>query len=376
MMSSASGLYKSSMGELGKSNDIISKFMNRNAPTLLGQDFSEGFLIEEILSNGKTGEKIRLKGSNLPKIPFVFGGTQRIKKDYYAGYSEPAMQIFGPEETDITINGTFKDKKLPDQYRGASHEIQKLIDAIRIRGNIVRIALGDIERYAVISTTKFELNTLQNINYSITFSIIGFNAPSNAKFLNRTKEMPFAINKRLVDAMNDFLGNPPPPSIPFSIAGLIDTITNAVASAIAAVTDFVDGVLSTVNNIKKSIERAKGLIKYAQNKLREYKKTIGSFKAFDSQQAITGRYESAKFYSGAIGSASSLTSMLEKLKSQISNLQSDIPMARHLVKDGDTFQKLSSRYYGIPDNWKKIKEFNNIELNELVIGSVIEIPRL
>ena len=372
-------LLQSIGGELGKATNLVKNpFSSSFSPSYNGQDFPEGFLIEEILYNGNTGDKIRLRGSMMPKVPFSFGGSQRVKKDYYPGYSEPAVHVFGPEESDITISGTFKDKKLPNDFRGVSSEVQQLIEAIRIRGNIVRIALGEFERYGMISEAKFDMKTLQEIDYKITFSIFGFNAPSNARFLQRSKEVPFTINKELIASMQAFqeMQNNKPGSVPFSIADQLDQLTNTVATAVATVTDFVDTVLSTVNNVQKSVERAKGLVKYAQNKLKEYKKTVGAFNAFDSQQAITGRYESSRFYGSVLSGASALTSMLERLKLQIDNIQSSTPIARHMVREGDSLQKLSSKYYGDPSNWGKIKEFNNLTSDELVTGSIVEIPRL
>lgn len=356
-------------------NKILNPF-TKEVPVYAGQDFPDGFMIEEILASGATGAKLSLLGSNLPKIPFTFGGSQRVKKDYYAGYSEPVVQIFGPEENTVIIKGELKDKKLPARFKGVSYEIHELIDSMRIRGNIVRIRLGEWERYALIENTKFDLETTQKIGYEISFSIIGFNAPSNARFLQRSKEKPVFINNKLISEMELWQKTKPPMSVPFSIADQLNSLISAVAGVIATVTNFVDSIVSTVNNIQKSIERAKGLIKYAQNKLREYKKIVGSFKAFDSSQALTGKYESAKFYQSMISRSSAMTSLLERLKSQISQIYVVPPLARHLVKEGDSFQKLSSKFYGNPENWKKIKEFNNLEGDELAIGSIIEIPRL
>ena len=52
-----------------------------NAP-FRGADFPEGFIIEELDNlNNTVKTTIKLAGNYMPKIPFTFGGEQRIKKD-------------------------------------------------------------------------------------------------------------------------------------------------------------------------------------------------------------------------------------------------------------------------------------------------------
>lgn len=348
-----------------------------------GNDFPDGFLIEEILDNGDIGDKIRLFGNQMPKVPFTFGGAQRVKKEYYSGYSEPTMQVMGGEEDDITINGTFKDKRKDPvtkdkRFKNISTEIQQLLDGIRLRGNLVRIAMGEFERYCILQKTKWDMKMLSNIDYAITFSIIGFNAPKNAQFLEQTREVPFAINKELINQAQMLQESAKlyPTSVPLSIGDAIGQLTNLVAGVIATVTGFVDQIISTVNDVQKSISRVKGLIKHAQNKLREYKNFIGSIRPFDSNQALTGKYTSSRYYSSLLSSSRALTALLERMKRQINGLSNTLPLARHLTVAGDTLQKISIKFYGFGDNWKKIYDFNRLTTTELTSGKVLEIPRV
>lgn len=360
-------------------NTIRNPFETSVEPPFDGNDFAEGMLIQEILNSGSEGDRVRLVGNLMPQVPFKFGGSQRIKKEYYSGYSEPTMHVLGPEETDITINGEFKDKRYTNrELKNIATEFQQQIDAIRIRGNVVRITMGEFDRYCIILRTDFEMQRLSKVKYSITFSIIGFNAPKNARFLQRSKEIPFAINKDLIDAAIGFqeTNSNIPDSVPRSIGDQITALTSDVAGAIGTVTGFVDQILSTVQDVQKSVTRAKGLIKYAQNKLRTYKRTVGAFKAFDDTAALTGRYESAKFYTGALRQSASLTALLQRLKARVAQLNSELPLARHLVVVGDNLQKIAIKFYGSPDNWKKIYDYNNLTTTELSVGSLLEIPRL
>ena len=70
----------------GKVNDaknfIRNPFSSDVDTPFTENDFPDGFLIQEILDNGEIGDEIRLYGNMMPKIPFTFGGGQRVKKDF------------------------------------------------------------------------------------------------------------------------------------------------------------------------------------------------------------------------------------------------------------------------------------------------------
>lgn len=342
-------------------------------------DFPDGFVMEEILSNGRIGDKVVLAGNWMPKIPFTFGGSQRIKKEFYSGYSEPTVQVFGPEEDDLTINGLFKDKRFSDpKLKNISTEIQQQIDAIRIRGNVVKLRLGEFERYAILVKTKFDMERLSRVGYSITFSVIGFNAPKNARFLQSTKEVPFGINKDLIALATELnlIASTIPDTVPRSIADQITSLTSVVAGAISTITGFVDTVFATVNDIKSAVNRVKGMIAYAQQQLNKYKRQLGSITSFDPAVTIAARYTSAKYSSSSISFSSSMTSLLEKLRASFSGLVNDLPLGRHLVVTSDTLQKIAIKFYGSSNDWKKIYDYNNLSSTNLTVGTILDIPRV
>jgi len=357
------------------SNTIKNPFSKKVSNSIRPDDFIDGFQFQELTGNKV---KIQLNGNLMPHAPFNFGGEQNIVKEYYPGQTEPAVQILGPREKDLTITGRFFDKKYnDDDLYGVATEIQQLCDSLRIRGNLVRIWMGEFQRYGIVKETDFQLKNLGDISYSITFDIIGFNAPINGKFIEKKKEVPFEINNALIALANELqnLDNIPT-SVPQSIADIITDLTNTAATAIKLVTDFVDTVISTTNDIRKATQRALGLITHAQNKLREYKNFLGNINAFDSSQGITGRYDNAGFYMGAFNFASFLNSFMQKFRKQFINLTETLPLGRHLVKDGDSLQKISTKFYDTADEWKTIYDHNKLTSTDLSAGTLLEIPRL
>lgn len=357
------------------SNTIKNPFSKKVSNTIRDDDFIEGFQFEELTSPKK---KVQLNGNLMPHVPFSFGGEQNIVKDYYPGQTEPSIQILGPREKDLTINGRFFDKKYSDtDLYGVATEIQQLVDSIRIRGNLVRIWMGEFQRYGIVKETEFNVKNLGDIEYTITFDIVGFNAPINGKFIEKKREVPFAINNDLISLANDLQNQSSiPVSVPQSIAEKLRDLTNIAASAINLVTDFVDTVIKVTNDIQKSVQRVLGLIKNAQNKLRQYRNFLGSINPFDSSQALTGRYNNASSYTNRFNFASFIGSFLQRFRRQFINLVNTLPLTSHIVKEGESLQKISTKFYDDPNQWKKILEHNKLTNSDIEIGDTLEIPRL
>ena len=356
-------------------------------PASFGPDYSEGFQIIEYV-DGREAEKVVLAGSFMPFQPFKFGGSQQVVKEYYPGNSEPTVQVLGPRETDITINGRLKIKKIKDDnFRHLAREYQKQIDAMRIRGNLVKLKLGEWYRYAFIDTVDFGLKTERDIDYSITFTVIGFNPPKNSMFLSGSNEDPVQPNKELIRLGADLLKEMRnyPESMPQDIIDILDSAINAIAEAVGLVTGFVDGIISDAERLNASANRALGLIKNARATVSRTMRTVGQIQMnaatlgtkFQTEAAKTAAtITNANHIHKVQANATSYISLLANLQARFRNLTFMVPKRRHLVRQGDTLQKVSILYYNTADNWARIFAHNRMTSTTLVVGTVIEIPNV
>ena len=363
-------------GSISNTGDkLLSPFFGHQTNEPLGDDFLE-FKIHELEGPRK---KVRLVGNQLPHKELAYGGKQRIHKDYYAGYSEPVAQVLGSQESDTVIKGTFKDRNIKEnisKYHGASTELAQLIDSIRLRGNLCRFVLGEWERYGFIEETKFRLEKLSKVHYELSLSIIGFNPPKNAKFLGKAKEIPFKINEDLIAMAQEMEYMDKTPDIPLDVFELFNQGLNLVSGALKMLTDFVDGLVNFVQDIQKAVERVKGLIKHALGKLREYRNFLESFDPFDTANSLQGKYAGSKNMAKSIQSTTNVTSLLVDFRTAFLAFVPTLPLARHYVRKGDTFQSLSVQYYNDAEQWEQIKSHNKIKTLDLTLGAVIEIPRI
>lgn len=367
------GLEKLGVGGLG-STPVTPKF--------LGPDFSEFKIVEIVDGKELTKDAIILAGSFMPFQPFEFGGTQQIVKDYYPGNSEPVVQVLGSRENDTTIRGRFRTKRFKDKsLRQAAQEYQELIDAVRLRGNLVKLTLGEWRRYGFIEECNFKLNRLADIEYEIKFVIIGINPPSDLKFIADPKDSPIEANKQLTAAALAFLQSYKsyPSSMPKSLSDTIDGLVSEIATKINLVTSFVDSIVGDAEKLVSSVNRAVGLIKNAKYtvantiiRLEVLKKQAANV---PKQLGASGTLKNYGHIHQIERGNTAILAYLATLQKKMEAFSTSVPAARHLVRSGDTLQSLAIKYYQNADNWKKIYDHNKLVSTELVVGRVLEIPK-
>ena len=365
-------------------NTIKNPFKRSVQNSLQGNDFPDGFQIEEV--EGPAKEKISLVGHLMPLIPFTFGGEQRMIKEFYSGNSEPVVHILGPEETEITIVGRLWDKKfnqsdIPGENNyGISAKLQLQLDEFRIRGNLLKIKLGEFQRFAFMSRTEFPMAKLGDIRYRITFLIVGFNPPLRTQFTGEPIEIPFASNRKLNALLDDFNANFSivPTEVPASVTDIMNDAISIVATPISEVISTVDALIGTVEDVQKGLFRAVGVIKNAQNAVQAFKNRIGSIDfgaPFRSSQP-SARYSAYNYIGGTNSAMTDFATLLEFFRKQFINLIDSIPLRRVTVIPGDTLQKIAANFYDNDQEWRRIFDHNQLTDTNLVAGSVLEIPRL
>ena len=354
------------------------------------QDFAEFTIRPTRNQAGRPAEPnstVALRGDALPHQPFVYGGQQKLVKDYYPGNSEPTVQVLGPRENNVTIKGRFKSKKFKfgdktqrENFRQYALEMQQLVEYIRVNGFLCELKLGEWVRWGFIEEAVFDFKTMADIDYSISFSITGFNPPKDFIVVKSTAEIPFQINRQLINQLSKLQGFRPPATIKRGFADQINDAIGEIAEAVNLVTGFVDNVLGTVDSLKGSVARAKGLIKNAQVKCSQYQRRIGASSpegdfAKSAGFGVSGAYQNARYLHQNQQAVFSITALLAALSVQINKITATVPLARHRVRASDSLQSLAMKYYKDANKWPQIFDHNKLQTTDLVVGSILEIPR-
>lgn len=364
------------------------------SPDYVQNDFPDGLEIVELV-NGREMEadRILLLGSFMPKAPFAFGGTQQIVKEYYAGSTEPTVQVMGPRESDVSIQGRLWTKHLRgsskddnDQIRDSVINYQELIDAMRIRGNLVRITMGEWRRYGFIAESKFSLKRLHDIDYEIRFEIVGFNPPKGCRFTSPDTD-PIKPNKDLTAMVEKLLEaqKSMPSSMPQSLSDSLNNLIGGVADVVHGVTSFVDSVVGDAEALVNSANRALGMIKYARAYISKTQRQIGSMlltvtslgSAFPTESKKTSAAVNNMHYIHNLRENNyNLQAYLAQLQTKFAALAATVPQYRYMVVQGDTLQKISMKFYNSADHWDLIMKHNKLTSTALTKGQILEIPKL
>jgi len=356
-------------------------------------DFPDGFEITEYVDGALVpGSGITLVGNMMPFQPFEWGGEQRLVKEYYPGNPEPAVQILGAKEGSVNIKGRFKDKKYSaDKFPyGISYQFNLIMDGIRKRGNLVKFGMHSNQyhwiRWGIIEKSNFKMNKLSWIDYELEFFVISETQPRNNYFLVQEKQNPFKMNSDLLAAVLKFQTNPPPPQVKVSLAFKMNQLIGQVAGAINTVTGFVNSIVSTAKSIEASANRAMGLIKNAQSSIYQFKTSIDELKhgfgtltnqpptAPAAQARDT--FNSVAYIQSAIAGTKPLSNSLAQMLAMFEAIALTLPIARYVVRTGDTLQSISIKFYGVSDNWINIYQHNQLSTTALTVGVVLEIPKV
>lgn len=378
----------------------FNRFLNKGTlkAELIGahnrQDFDHFAIIPFNRNGSELKESIvNLLTDSLPQQPFEFGGEQRLIKEFYPGNSEPTVQVLGARESDMTIKGRLKSKRIKfntreerEEYRQYAYELQKQIDSIRISGLLCRFELrgstATWTRWGFIERSKFMLNTVADIEYEVSFFIVGFNKPTDYIIAADSQGIPFSINKELIAKVAVLQANlfPVPSTVTRSISDQLNDAIGEIAAAVNLVTGFVDTVLNEVDAIKGSIERAKGLVKNARNKCTSFQRKIGAISpeagyAKNMGFGVSGAYKNASYLQASQSNVYSITALLAAMALALSKIAATTPLARHRIQAGDTLQTISMKYYKDVSKWSLIYDHNKLTSTVLTIGKILEIPR-
>jgi len=399
-------------------------------------DYPGGFVVTEIRNQQELkpeeGYGIKLIGTMMPHQPFTFGGTQKIVKDYYPGYAEPTVHVLGPQEENVTIKGRLYTKRIKappppsgpldlkkvgdsingavdalnpfsDKEGGASGAakkkeqedkrdfyrfamaVQEQIEAIRVRGHLLKLQMGEWQRYGFMESATFEMKTIGDISYSINFIIIGFRPPTNCKILKYQGTIPFDKNKELIAAVSTMMEKKDivPANMPKSFGDQIRDGIDSVAKIVNTATAFVDVVMNEYDDIKSAAERAIGLYKNCLAYVSKTQRRIGNYSGYTSKisalngsaSKVTTGYNNSNYLDSVMVSMFSIKLLLLQLRDQMKVVAATAPLARHRVVFGDTLQKIAFKYYNDDSKWTAIYDHNKLQDTVLVVGAVLEIPR-
>lgn len=344
----------------------------------------EGELTQQVLQSGQAPGVLSLEGTALPYQGFTIGGTQRIKTTYYDGNPVATQQVIGPTEKNTSINGMWKDSKL--RIAGGAMQLVALVDDIRQRGVTVRVTWGDtvddtgtmggatISRVGKIADTTFSFDRPQDVRWTVEFEWAGRDVPSVAPTVGvATPQQGFQDS---VDALNDVDG---------AVTGFLESTTVKLLGLSDPVFDAMNQALAGLETATEAIDAANGAISYTAgvpayvlqsimasvqlglDSLSNLKDTILGLKMtalvpVDDALQLLKMQDTIFQVLTYVGTAED--NMIATQNAAAAQVVPDT-LATVRVAAGTDLRDLARQYYGDPDSWWAIAQYNDFPSSEV-----------
>lgn len=313
--------------------------------------------------------QLRLEGHAAPhgrprKGELVAPGIEiRESEHYYWGNPEPSRQIGGLALAPYELRGIFSDRYGGKGFALAKHnEVQRFVAGMQqvsiVWGDVIS-ARGLIKRYAPRVEGRSEIPWEMTILIDRDLTIEETHQPIQNPIRPSKRMQSILIAMAILGDM----GKPLPPtmkgSIFDSVASFIYAINSATASLVAVV-DQVGNIATAPFHLLRTLRAGIESVRTAVTRLRSYYDDLTTLAALETQEA---QHAAELFDLQAAWGQSSLEALRElaEMEREAVLSQRGRTVAYYAATDGDTWESISTAYYGSPDRAGDIQEANGIE---------------
>lgn len=363
----------------------------------------DGPLSTQALMPGLPNGVVHLDGRSGPYRPITYEREMRRKTTYYPGNPEGTQQIIGRQFSPMTITGTWKDRYLGD---GVARQLEDLFDSIHDAGSSLEVTWGarissdsdseDDQRVRVGILWKFKTSPdrPQDIAWEMTFDwrgtgqaqtpAITSTTPVNPRegFTSAVGDIQFA--KQAFGAYQDGVISP----LPQSVRDAIGTAFTAIDSATDTI-QRANSVIASAANIPggtlRNLIAASSLAIDAMGQLKDTALSLDPSRLLPATDAAVGFLLLKDQVFTLLGlSEQGAASARQASDGIAAQIVPDI-IAEIVAPAGVDLRDLALRYYGDPDSWFAIAQFNDLDSSLVpampsgpgdVPPSPIRIPRL
>lgn len=351
---------------------------------------------------------LELIGRALPYRPMTFEGSMRAEFTWYPGNPIATVQMLGPQEGTTSINGMWKDrfiKTTSDRgipilgqtgkayYNGAIIEdvsdLVKLADGFRRRGSLLEVSWDDIVRQGILTKFKQTWHRAEDVEWEMEFTWMSQGEDELPIAFNVLSSIVDAINS-LVDAVNNLIDAINALKDEFAaIASWVNAVNNLIDAVSAAVAGLVDLAKQAANLVVAPFAIVGNMVAACQTIGDNCKELIKTFESLPSRVVravgIDPNTESQDQVLAAERAIRKAKRAARKAKAEAVQKQQELiaqsqdqtkPLATFIARDGLDLRDVSTRYYGTPNEWIRLKIYNGFNTSRLLAGDVVIVPQL
>lgn len=353
---------------------------------------ASAFIIRELSGQRRS---VELNGRGLPHRPYSLATVQRVNVDWYAGLSIATATVLGPGEDPTTIAGAWQDKFIgrPPQS-GAPWSITvdgapvlsvrdavDLFDDITRQGQLLEVSWDMSTRQGHLSRFEKHYNNVHDAAWAMHFEWISRGEPLPAAVFSAEASLADASSAYEV-LFEDLLAIRTPG---FAMARSYENrIANAIENIGQAVTDVALANESVAMRAITPSEASRRVVAESQRIQRQAIELVAAVEAepygmISSQPLPQQRFGTrirAAIYARQVTALARRLRMeaTERWERFVAELDREL-LARHSGMEGEHLREVSLHYYGTPNEWQRLAQFNFLPDPFLAAGQVVLIPR-
>lgn len=358
---------------------------------------------------GGEQREIVLSGRALPYSDpgLQLEGTMRAEVRWYPGNPVGTVQVLGVEEGETTLRGMWKKRFLQEAdvnggtvYATLDHDplgdvedLVALFDDVRRQGQLLHVEWNHIAREGILRRFSQRWVRVRDCEWEATFVWISqAETPGDPVFVSQPNlaEMQQgwrAALEKLKAAVKALLAPVQAATRAIqSVANAVNDAVNTVATLVQAIADTVAAVVSAVLDVVDAVRRVVAILQSIKATFRNLVTTL---------QARFARTMLALSDTLGIGAATPAqtiaaernrrgvldlvrTLLKQALEQETALLKKLGPtlLGTAVAKQDEDLRDVSTRFYGTPDEWRRLAAYNSLSSSRLTAGVLIFVPPL
>lgn len=367
------------------------------------------FKIRELTGQRRT---VILTQRGLPFRPLNMGGTQRVEVTTPPGAPDGISSVTGPTEDDTNIRGRWSDKWLGATTAITNNSFQvtnviaavRLMDDIRISGQLLHVSWGPIVRTGHISKFDHNWDNIHDVDWAITFKWINRGNISFTDYSIPTPGMADVASglSALLDRLNSILrGLPLSPfndelADLFALSQKLRSLTDTIDDVSSAGIDLVRSPFQIANSFRDALG---GIVGATVEIVEKVDSTFGSATGlYIDPEMREGGVSASGVFSSLLGNAmpDAAVDLIMPVQTETMDLKTtaremrnmaveamraiqdpeDSVLGTYVARQGDNLRDVSAAFYDTPMQWRALMLYNQLDSAELEVGDIVVVPRL
>lgn len=382
---------------------------------------------------------IVLRGRSLPHRPVSWGGDNRVSVKYFPGNPVATAQVIGPTYTPTVLRGRWSDAFLyqgpaPQSlalrtlgFQGGGTEsaatlrnfpalsaatvppavsgqvvqggntfvsgggipgstglaqrarvLRDAFDLLRRSGQLLKVQWGSVVRFGFLVRTNWEHDREEDIRWEMEFSWIG-DTDAPPVVLRPPRLSPLGLLRLLqglLDAITALLS-----LFAFVAQTYFQRVLSRITSLASSVVAFLESLrkfasfallpAQALGSIRQQLTRIKLAARDLLSDLRRIPAAYGGQKRGSQLDADA----SADFAAAIIFAVAKLGGAASEAAQQVGDLENSDVLGVHVMVEGTTLRDVATQFYGTPDGWPRIAEYNGLPGSLAPTGAVLRIPK-